>query len=90
MEDRIEVSKQKDTKHTRFEAWYGSVHHNVYARLDTRRVLRAGTDEAQIEVSLSATPIGGKRTSTLHASVVLNPEQARELALSICPELAPK
>lgn len=46
--------------------------------------------EAQIEIRLESTPNRGKRTSSMRHSLVLDAEAARELALAICPELAPK
>lgn len=46
--------------------------------------------EAQMEIRLVSTPNRGKRTSSMHHSLVLDAKAARELALAICPELAPK
>jgi hypothetical protein len=76
--------------HTRFEIWGGDGYHDRYYRFDARRVVRDGMDEAQIEVQVSQTAKGKNRTTTICGSVILTPDEARALALSICPELAPK
>ncbi|MGF6996755.1 hypothetical protein [Paraburkholderia sp. GAS32] len=85
-------AKQGDGN-TRFETWSGDVDHNRYVRILTRRVVREGTDEAQIELMIAQTPTRSKgtrtRTQTTFGSVVLSPEEARALALSLCPELEP-
>lgn len=76
--------------HTRLECWGGDGFHDRYFRFDARRVMCDGNDEAQIEVQISQTACGKNRTATIAGSVVLSPEEARALALAICPELEPK
>jgi hypothetical protein len=78
------------SSHTRHEIWGGDGYHDRYFRFDSRRVICEGRDEAQIEVMVCQTPKGKRRTTTVCGSVILSPAEARALALSICPELAPK
>lgn len=80
------------SKHTRLEQWGGDGYHDRYFRFDARRVNSNGMDEAQIEVMVCQTPRGKEkpRITTIVGSVVLLPQEARALALAICPELAPK
>jgi hypothetical protein len=74
--------------HTRIETWGGDGFHDRYFRFDARRVVCDGNDEAQIEVQVSQTAKGKNRTATIYGSIVLTPEEARALAIAICPELA--
>ncbi len=83
--------KEKGSGHTRISYWGGDRFYDRFFCFDARRVVCEGNDEAQIEVQVSQTLTGGKhRTTTIYGSVVLSPEEARSLALAICPELAPK
>lgn len=87
----VEVTLPKPgSTHTRHEIWGGDGYHDRYFRFDSRRVIRDGMDEAQIEVMVIQTAKGKKRSTTICGSVILSPEEARAFALSICPELAPK
>jgi hypothetical protein len=79
--------------HTRIESWGGDGYYDRYWQFESRRVVCEGQDEAQIEVMVVQTVTGStgkKRTTTIAGSIILSPEEARVLALSICPELAPK
>lgn len=88
---QVEVTLPKEgSTHTRFEIWGGDSFHDRYIRFDARRVVREGSDEAQIEVMVSPAAKGKNRTTTICGSVILSPDEARALALSICPELTPK
>lgn len=77
------------TGHEHFEFFVDGYTHKVFQKLDVRRVVREGTDEAQIEVLIAQTPTLGKRTTTICTSVVMNPADAKRFALALCPELHP-
>ncbi len=81
---------QSKSGHTRIEYWGGDQFHDRFYCVDARRVVCDGNDEAQIEVQVSQTLAKGGRTTTIYGSIVLNPEEARSLALAICPELSSK
>lgn len=57
-------------------------------RLQARRCVGEGLDEAQIEISIKSMVRGGKRQQWMLSSFILPPEEARRLALAICPELS--
>lgn len=74
--------------YTRIQHWAGDAEHNQFIQLDVRRLQNEKVDEAQIELMLSQTPVHGKRTTKIHGCLVFRPEDARALALALCPELA--
>ena len=59
----------------------------THTLVKARRVFNSEKDEAQIEISIKSMPRGGKRTQWLLSSLILSPEDARRMALAICPEL---
>lgn len=85
------MSKNQLTKlstgHSRFEAWDSDKFYKQYCKIDARRVMNGGRDEAQIELTVAQTPVDGKRTTTVCSTMVLTPSEARALALALCPEL---
>lgn len=74
--------------HATFEQTHSGSHTTV-TRIQARRCVggTSGKDEAQIEIGIRSTPREGKRCVQAFSSFILSPEEARRLALAICPEL---
>lgn len=78
-------------EHQKFTTNYTSVFHHMYVEIRTRRVDHvAGTprDEAQIEIEVSSQKRNGSgRVSSQHAGMILEPADARRMAVSLAPEI---
>jgi len=77
------------TDHQKFIQSAQGATHNTRTELWARRCIDATMDEAQLEIKIGQSRIGGNRTMALHSSLILAPADAVRLALAIAPELTP-
>ncbi|MGV3582879.1 MAG: hypothetical protein ACO1N8_11310 [Methylophilus sp.] len=76
------------TAYKQFDRTFSGRTHLVTTKLRTRRCDHIDRgDEAQIEVAIYTSKHGSNRVNTTVSSLVLTPAEARDFALSICPEL---
>jgi hypothetical protein len=78
-------------EHQKFTTHYSSAFHHMYVEVRTRRVdhvFDKPCDEAQIEIEISSRKRHGSgRTSSQHGGMILQPGDARRMAVSLAPEI---
>jgi len=67
--------------------WPGSGFNRAYTEVEARRVKQSDHDETQVQIVITEFKGNKDRAYSMHGSLTLTPEQARKLALAICPEL---